>query len=157
MPYALQTLTLASFVDRDMFMRYAGGGVGHAAATETKTGNNNDAMDVDDDNAFTVDADQVRNAENEPELEDSRLLDELRRVVEGEMAGDREMEDLMDDDNGEADDVGGEDDASGEDDVSGEDEEDTTSEADSEEEDGGDFGPEDGEDELDYDTRYGAL
>lgn len=125
-----------------MFMRYAGGGVGHAAATETQTGNDNDAMDVDDD-AFTVDADQVR---NDPELEDIQLLDELRRVVEGEMAGDHEVEDLMDDDNDEADDVGGEDDDGN-----------ATSEADSEEEDGGDFGPDDGEDELDYDTRYGAL
>ena len=142
LPYALQELTSASFVDRDMFMRYAGGGVGHAAATETQTGNDNDAMDVDDD-AFTVDADQVR---NNPELEDIQLLDELRRVVEGEMAGDHEVEDLMDDDNDEADDVGGEDDDGN-----------ATSEADSEEEDGGDFGPDDGEDELDYDTRYGAL
>ncbi|KAF8219597.1 hypothetical protein L208DRAFT_1338992, partial [Tricholoma matsutake] len=117
---------------------YAGGRVGHAAATEIQTSNDNDAMEVDDD-TFMVDADQVR---NDPELEDSQLLDELRRVIEGEMAGDREVEDLMDDDNGEADDVSGEDDGN------------TTSEADSEEE---DFSPDDGEDELDYDTRYGAL
>ncbi|KAF8239970.1 hypothetical protein L208DRAFT_1556305, partial [Tricholoma matsutake] len=106
------------FVDRDMFMQYAGGRVGHAAATEIQTSNDNDAMEVDDD-TFMVDADQVR---NDPELKDSQLLDELRRVVEGEMAGDREVEDLMDDDNGEADDVSGEDDGN------------TTSKADSEEE-----------------------
>jgi hypothetical protein len=141
----LQTLTLSSFVDRDMFMRYSGGGIGHTATSQTKISNDDDAMDVDDD-SFTADADQGGNIEKERDLEDSHLLDELRHIVQGEMAGDQdEAEELMDGSNAKA---------VNED---GEDEEDALSETNSEIGDDDDLGPEDGEDEVYLDTGYGAL
>jgi hypothetical protein len=129
-----------------MFMRYVGGGIGHAAASQAKT-SDDDSMNVDDDDAFMTDADQATNAEAELALEDRCLLDELQQIAMEEdgvdwdgsewlmdgHAGDEVDSDLEDGDGSDATSISGK------------------TESDS------DFGPEDGEDESLSDMGYGAL
>jgi hypothetical protein len=130
-------------------MRYAGGGIGHAAASQTKISGEDDAMNIDDDDVFMTDADQATNAGAELVLEDSRLLDELQQIAIEEDGVDwDESEQLMDGCAGDGVDS----------DLEDEDDSDASSESIAGEiESDSDFGPEDGEDASHSDTGHGAL
>jgi hypothetical protein len=126
-----------------MFMRYAGCGIGHAAASQADINDDGNAMNVDND-TFLTGLDQARNNETEPDLQDIHLQEELRQVtIEGEMddVDWDEAEQLMD---------GHELDSDSEDEG-----DDASSIASSEGE--RDFGPEDGENVYYHDTGYGDL
>jgi hypothetical protein len=71
-----------------MFMRYTGGGIGHATTSQVKMGGDDNAMDVEDEDAFMagVDSDQGRSdTEEEQGLAggEHSPLDELGRETAG--------------------------------------------------------------------------
>ena len=137
-------LTLFSFVDRDMFMRYQGGGVGH---TTNHYEGDNDAMDIND-----GDADK-ENALGGQDLEpsDECLVQELLRIASSaahrptSTSAREELERamVMDPDEDEEDDS--------------EEERDSTASMMGNEEEEENLGPEDGENEDYVDTGYRAL
>jgi hypothetical protein len=133
-----------SFADRDMFMRYLHGGIGHIAATQPKEGN----IDIDE-NANIPDEHEVTGA-SISELNDHLLLEELRRaasmMADGGTAND--WEEVVD-----ASDSDSHDDQDSDTDSM---DEDTASDASTDGEDDDDLGPEDGEDEGYVDSGYGA-
>ena len=133
-----------SFVDRDMFMRYLHGGIGHIATTQPTGGN----IDIDE-NANIPDEHEVTGA-SISELNDHLLLEELRRaasmMVDGGTANDwEEVVDTSDSDS--HDDQDSDTDSM---------DEGTASDASTDGEDDDDLGPEDGEDEGYVDSGYGA-
>jgi hypothetical protein len=139
-----------SFVDRDMFMRYLGGGIGHMAIAMQPEEDN--AMNTDEDSNIMTNNHEAAAGAQVSELDESRLLlEELWRVAsvmaEGGMADDREEVEQAPDSDSDDQDTDSEDEGT-----------DDGMSVDSNNEEGEeDLGPEDGEDEGYLDSGYGAL
>jgi hypothetical protein len=134
-----------SFVDRDMFMRYLGGGIGHiAVATQPEEEN------IEEDIITTNDPKAM--AEVQASDRDEHLLEKLRQAASimagGGTANDREeVEQVPDSDSDDHDTDADSDDEGMDDSLS----------TDGDHEGENYLGPEDGEDEGYLDSGYGAL
>jgi hypothetical protein len=134
-----------SFVDRDMFMRYFGGGISHTATT-IQSARKDIAMEVDEDAKIMNSNNEVMGTEAQVlEFVGHHSLEELQQMAsamaEGVMTGDwKNVERTLDSD----DDRHDSDDEDMDDDMSTDNNDD-------------DLGPEDGEDEGYVETGYGEL
>jgi hypothetical protein len=143
--FAQKLISQHSFVDRDMFMRYFGGGIGHTTTT-IQSAREDVAMDVDEDAKIMNSDDEAMGTEAQvSEFVGHHSLEELQQMAsamaEGVMTGDWEdVERTLDSD----DDGDDSDDEDMDDDMSTDNDDD-------------DLGPEDGEDEGYVETGYGGL
>jgi len=74
--YLLITSLLVSFVDRDMFMRHIGGGVGHSVINLKKGTGGEDSMDVDADHDHEAAAEGDEDIDYEDDLDEDDLDEE---------------------------------------------------------------------------------
>lgn len=134
-----------SFVDRDMFMRYLGGGIGHVAiATQPEEENIEENVNI-----ILTNTHEATTGTQVSELNERLVLEELRRaasiIAGGGTANDREEAEPDDQDT--------------DSDTDSEDEgmDDGMSMDSDDQESDDDLGPEDGEDEGYLDSGYSAL
>ncbi|KAL6306020.1 hypothetical protein BKA93DRAFT_913438 [Sparassis latifolia] len=98
------------FVDRDMFMRYHGGGVGHLALSGRGPAMSDDAdvdMEICEDQPESADKESQMQITHQPEDDDDGEAENVERG--GDLSDSGEEDDSADDDDSESDDIAGED------------------------------------------------